>query len=64
MTGAEIRTERERLGMTQQELATYAGISIATLGLIERGQTTPQKSTIGAIKVALGLAAKRAKQAD
>lgn len=40
-TGRDIRTARERAGMTQQELARRVGVSLRTVGNWERGETVP-----------------------
>lgn len=41
VTGAEIRAFRERLGMTQQELADALGVHYMTVGRWERGEMEP-----------------------
>jgi len=53
MTGAEIRRERLRLGMTQEALAHQAGVSWATVQKIETGKVKPHASTLKAIEAAL-----------
>lgn len=42
-TGDEIRTARQRAGLTQQQLATQIGVSQRTIGNWERGETVPQR---------------------
>lgn len=51
---AQIKAGRAMVGLSQQELAQKAGISVATLNNIERGaQTDPKLSTLNAIRRAL-----------
>jgi ribosome-binding protein aMBF1 (putative translation factor) len=38
----QIRAGRERLGMTQQELANHVGVSLRTVGNWERGESVPR----------------------
>jgi predicted transcriptional regulator len=47
--GDEIRRWREAAGLSQQQLATKAGIATRTLSRIERGQVDAHTVTIGAI---------------
>lgn len=54
ITGEQIKEGRERLHLTQQELATQVGVSMRTVGNWERGESVP-RSRMGAIRVALGL---------
>lgn len=54
ITGEQIRTQRERLQMTQQELADHVGVSMRTIGNWERGETVP-RNRIGALAELLGL---------
>lgn len=42
-TGDEIRTARQRAGLTQQELASKIGVSMRTIGNWERGETVTQR---------------------
>jgi DNA-binding transcriptional regulator YiaG len=42
LTAEEIRNGRERLAMTQQELADAVGVSLRTVGSWERGQSVPR----------------------
>ena len=53
LTPAQIRAARAMLDLTQGELASRAGISKAGLINIERGQSDPKVSTLGAIRRAL-----------
>ncbi len=48
---AELRT---KAGLSQQELAYEAGISIGALSRIENGRGKPNRSTRAAIALALG----------
>jgi predicted ATPase/DNA-binding XRE family transcriptional regulator len=51
-----LRRYRRRRGLTQEELAESAGLSTASVSLLERGVTqTPQKSTVEMLSVALAL---------
>lgn len=54
ITGEQIRTQRERLQLTQQELADHVGVSMRTIGNWERGETVP-RNRIGALAELLGL---------
>jgi len=56
--GNKLRSTRERLGFTQEELADYAGISFTTLNRIEQGHVNPSLATIYAIAEALNIPAK------
>jgi transcriptional regulator with XRE-family HTH domain len=38
-----IRQARERLGLTQQDVAAAVGVSLRTFGNWERGETVPQR---------------------
>lgn len=49
-----LRTERN---LTQEQLASLAGISRVTLALIENGKTNPDGKTIAALVQALGVPA-------
>ncbi len=58
MTGSEIRTKREALGLSIQELSTRAGISFVALQRIETGKTTrPHKLSMRSIESVLAEAA-------
>lgn len=50
---ARIRHER---GLTQEQLAARAGLSVRTINRIEQGTTKPYRTTIGAIAAALACA--------
>jgi DNA-binding XRE family transcriptional regulator len=52
--GKAIRQLREKQGATQEAVAHDAGITTATLGVIERGQSNPTWATVKAIARALG----------
>ena len=54
--GDIVRSERLRLGLTQQDVALRAGVHLNFVGRIERGQAEPSLSTIFAIAQALELA--------
>ena len=50
----KIREERLKQGLTQQEVATRAGIAVRTVSVIETGNCTPHLSKILAVIEALG----------
>src|SRR5690348_7406369 len=52
---------RRRMGLTQEDLAASAGLSTASVSLLERGVTqTPQKATVEMLSVALALSPEEA----
>lgn len=53
--GALVRHHRERVGLTQSELAEKLDKSLQTIGSIERGQTAPSFDTLSALSAALGV---------
>lgn len=53
--GTQIKERRKVLGITQQELADLAGISINTVVAVERNEGNPKISTVIAICKVLGL---------
>jgi len=52
--GEAVHQLREKRGMTQEAVAGVAGITTATLSLIERGQANPTWDTLKKITAALG----------
>jgi DNA-binding transcriptional regulator YiaG len=42
ISSEQIRAGRERMGMTQQELAEHVGVSLRTVGNWERGESVPR----------------------
>ncbi|MGA0599293.1 helix-turn-helix transcriptional regulator [Caulobacter sp. KR2-114] len=54
--GALVRHHRERLGLTQAELADRTGRSLETIGGVERGRTAPSFETLQDLADALGVA--------
>ncbi|MDQ0297896.1 transcriptional regulator with XRE-family HTH domain [Salibacterium salarium] len=50
---AQIKTKRQKLNMTQQELADLAGIPKSTIGRIEAGSTSPKVETLLKISKAI-----------
>lgn len=52
--GEAVRQLREKRGATQETVARNAGITTATLSLIERGQANPTWDTLKKIADALG----------
>lgn len=53
--GKAIRQLREEKELTQEAVAHDAGITTATLGVIERGLSNPTWATVKAIAAALGV---------
>lgn len=53
--GKAIRQLREKRGATQEAISHDAGITTATLGVIERGLSNPTWATVKAIAKALGV---------
>lgn len=53
--GMAIRQLREKRDATQEAVAHSAGITTATLGVIERGLSNPTWATIKSIGAALGV---------
>lgn len=53
--GKAIRQLREKKGVTQEAVAHEAGVTAATYGLIERGQSNPTWATLSDIADALGV---------
>lgn len=51
----EIKLERAKQDITQEELAKKAGIALATLSLIEQGKSKSHPKTILRIANALGV---------
>lgn len=54
INGEQIREARERLHLTQQELADQVGVSMRTVGNWERGASVP-RNRLGAVAEALSL---------
>ena len=50
-----LREERERLGMTQEDLAARADVSARFISFLETGRRQPSLSTICAVSVGLCL---------
>jgi DNA-binding transcriptional regulator YiaG len=53
VNGVEIREARERMGMTQEQLAQQIGVHLRTVGNWERGQTVP-KNRMARLRRVLG----------
>jgi transcriptional regulator with XRE-family HTH domain len=53
--GAAIRELREKRGVTQEDLAHDAGVTVGTLSLIERGRSNPAWGTVKRIAAALDM---------
>jgi HTH-type transcriptional regulator / antitoxin HipB len=54
--GTLVARERDRLGLTQDELAFTAGVSTRVIHQIEHGKETSRLDTVTAVLGALGLA--------
>ncbi len=53
--GERLRRLREKLNMTQAEVAAKAGVSAALIGQIELGRVSPSLKTISKVALALGV---------
>jgi transcriptional regulator with XRE-family HTH domain len=53
--GAQVKRERERALLTQQELAERAGVGLTTLNRIENDHAEPHFRTMRKIAKALGV---------
>ena len=53
--GRTIRDRRKNLGLTQAELADFAGVSLRVLSSLERGKPTARLDTVVPVLDALGL---------
>ena len=51
----DIKKRRMRLGISQQDLAEFAGVGIATIKDIERGKGNPSLQTLQKLLEVLGL---------
>jgi transcriptional regulator with XRE-family HTH domain len=52
---AQIKTKRQELGISQQELADLAELPKSTIGRVEAGLTSPKVETLLKISKALGV---------
>lgn len=52
---AQVRRLRERIGKSQDELATELGVSRATINRIERGRHVPDAALLYSLADALGV---------
>lgn len=50
-----MKLRRETLGLSQQDLAEMAGVSLATIKDIERGKGNPSLATVSKILAVLGM---------
>lgn len=50
-----IKERRSLLGLTQQDLADYTGLSVRIIKSVESGKGNPSLSTLGKIAEILGL---------
>lgn len=63
--GQAVRELRDKRGVTQEDLAHEAGVTVGTLSLIERGKSNPAWGTVKRIAKALGVTmSELAKRAD
>ena len=63
--GAAIRQAREDAGLSQAQLAVYAGLAVGTLTRLEAGLTDPSWSSVRGLAGALGISlAELAKRAE
>ena len=53
--GSAIRSLRDQQGVSQEALASKAGVTTGLIGLIERGEGNPTWSTVRQIADALGV---------
>ena len=53
--GARLRDERERVSISQRELARRLGVSASLISQVESGQSKPSVSTLYAIVTELGV---------
>ena len=51
--GKNLRDARERLGITQEEVAARSGVQAGEISRIERGKRDPQVSTLEKIAAAV-----------
>jgi transcriptional regulator with XRE-family HTH domain len=51
--GKNLRVARERLGLTQEEVAARSGVQAGEISRIERGKRDPQISTLEKIAAAV-----------
>jgi transcriptional regulator with XRE-family HTH domain len=51
--GKNLRAVRERLGLTQEEVAARSGVQAGEISRIERGKRDPQVSTLEKIAAAV-----------
>lgn len=53
VVGRNVRVRRQALGLSQEQVAHDAGITLRYLGMVERGQQNPSLSVIVRISGAL-----------
>lgn len=53
--GIKVKLERVKMNLSQEKFAELADLSKASLGAIERGESSPTLDTIGAIAKAFGI---------
>ena len=52
---ADLKAERKRAGLTREELAVKAGVTVGTIYRIETGKSAPLKAVRLALATALGV---------
>lgn len=55
LIGARLREEREKLGESQEAMATSFGVSTRTWGKYERGETMPDATTLALLSGQFGV---------
>jgi transcriptional regulator with XRE-family HTH domain len=56
LTGKRLRSEREKRGMSVEELSFRAGVSYKTIERVEAGESTPRRATVAVIQQAFAAA--------
>ena len=59
MSKSKLRVARDRAGVTQEDVARVAGLSVAHYARIERGDSQPKMSTKRKIAAALSVSVER-----
>lgn len=55
VVGQNVRKRRQALGLSQEQLAHDAGVTLRYLGAVERGQQNPSLAVLAKISISLGL---------
>ena len=51
----QLRIQRKKLGLTQQELSEFSGVAVNTIVAVERGQGNPSLSVLLKLAETLGM---------